>query len=66
MSILKRFSVAALPVLFSVLINRAGILDAQEPSGANQQSGQHRFPFPILLCSEGTPKASMYREISRR
>src|SRR6202034_4922030 len=32
MNLLNRFRVDALPVLFSVLINSAGILDAQEPS----------------------------------
>jgi len=66
MNILKRFSVAALPVLFSVLINSAGILDAQEPSGANQQSGQeapvsvpNRAASPLYKGEQGTQKSEI-------
>ena len=66
MNILKRFSVAALPVLFSVLINSAGILDAQEPSGANQQSGQEapvsvpsRAASPLHKGEQGTQKSEV-------
>src|SRR6202034_4896598 len=66
MNILKRFSVAALPVLFSVLINSAGILDAQEPSGANQQSGKeapvsvpNRAASPLYKGEQGTQKSEI-------
>ena len=66
MNILKRFSGAALPVLFSVLINSAGILDAQEPSGANQQSGQeapvsvpNRAASPLYKGEQGTQKSEI-------
>jgi Ca-activated chloride channel homolog len=66
MNILKRLNVAALPVLFSVLINSAGILDAQEPSGANQQSGQeapvsvpNRAASPLYKGEQGTQKSEI-------
>jgi Ca-activated chloride channel homolog len=66
MNILKRLGVAALLVLLFVSTNSAGFLDAQEPSGANQPSGQeapvsvpNRAASPLYKGEQGTQESEI-------
>jgi Ca-activated chloride channel homolog len=66
MNIPKRLGIAALLALFFSLTNSTGILHAQEPSGANQPSGQQapdsvpiRAAGPLYKGDQGTQKSEV-------
>src|ERR1700691_489875 len=66
MNIPKRLGIAALLALFFSLTNSTGILDAQDPSGANQPSGQEtpvsvpvRAAGPLYKGDQGTQKSEI-------